>query len=58
VQVLEEASMRFDVNCRISVAECLQMAECARDPKAKATWLKLAQLWRLELAEEKRKFAR
>ncbi len=50
--------MRFDVNCRISVAECLQMAECARDPKAKATWLKLAQLWRLELAEEKRKFAR
>jgi hypothetical protein len=50
--------MRYEENCRVSAEDCLRMAECTRDPKAKATWLKLARLWRLELAEEKRKFAR
>jgi hypothetical protein len=50
--------MRYDEKCRVSVEDCLRMAECTRDAKARATWLKLAQLWRLELAEEKRKFAR
>jgi hypothetical protein len=45
-------------DCRIRAEECLRIAECTRDVKAKATWLKLAELLRLEQVEEKRKFVR
>jgi hypothetical protein len=48
------ADMRYEDECRAYVVECQWMAERTRDERDKASWLKLAQLWRLELTEERR----
>jgi hypothetical protein len=47
--------MRYEDECRAYARECQWMAERTRDERDKASWLKLAQLWRIELNEERRR---
>ena len=49
------AHMRYEDECRAYARECQWMAERTRDERDKASWLKLAQLWRIELNEERRR---
>ena len=50
-----KADMRYEDECRAYAAECQWMAERTRDAREQASWLKLAQLWRVELNEERRR---
>ncbi len=50
-----KADMRYEDECRAYAAECQWIAERTRDAREQASWLKLAQLWRVELNEERRR---